>query len=147
MKRSIFNIIFFLSIFFIALKSFASDFPGELSQYDEQLRKIEMELLTKYKVDKDKVVKVLKSIFDPELPVSIYDLGLIYKIYCSERGNVQIEMSLTAPACPVAGELPKEVSEKVSALDKVGEVTVKLVWVPSWSKDMMSDDAKLLLDM
>jgi len=101
----------------------------------------------KYKVDKDKVVKVLKSIFDPELPVSIYDLGLIYKIYCSERGNVQIEMSLTAPACPVAGELPKEVSEKVSALDKVGEVTVKLVWDPSWSKDMMSDDAKLLLDM
>ena len=100
-----------------------------------------------YKVDKDKVVKVLKSIFDPELPVSIYDLGLIYKIDCSERGNVQIEMSLTAPACPVAGELPKEVSKKVSALDKVGEVTVKLVWDPSWSKDMMSDDAKLLLDM
>ncbi len=93
------------------------------------------------------VVEILKSIFDPELPVSIYDLGLIYKIDCSERGNVQIEMSLTAPACPVAGELPKEVSEKVSALDKVGEVTVKLVWDPSWSKDMMSDDAKLLLDM
>ena len=62
MKRSIFNIIFFLSIFFIALKSFASDFPGELSQYDEQLRKIEMELLTKYKVDKDFSRKVLKSI-------------------------------------------------------------------------------------
>ena len=68
----------------------------------------------KYRVDKDKVVEILKSIFDPELPVSIYDLGLIYKIDCSERGNVQIEMSLTAPACPVAGELPKEVSEKVS---------------------------------
>ena len=67
-----------------------------------------------YRVDKDKVVEILKSIFDPELPVSIYDLGLIYKIDCSERGNVQIEMSLTAPACPVAGELPKEVSEKVS---------------------------------
>ena len=100
-----------------------------------------------YKVDKDKVVEILKSIFDPELPVSIYDLGLIYKIDCSERGNVLIEMSLTAPACPVAGELPKEVSKKVSALDKVGEVTVKLVWDPSWSKDMMSDDAKLLLDM
>ena len=101
----------------------------------------------KYRVDKDNVVEILKSIFDPELPVSIYDLGLIYKIDCSERGNVQIEMSLTAPACPVAGELPKEVSKKVSALDKVGEVTVKLVWDPSWSKDMMSDDAKLLLDM
>ena len=101
----------------------------------------------KYRVDKDKVVKILKSIFDPELPVSIYDLGLIYKIDCSERGNVLIEMSLTAPACPVAGELPKEVSKKVSALDKVGEVTVKLVWDPSWSKEMMSDDAKLLLDM
>lgn len=101
----------------------------------------------KFRVDKDKVVEILKSIFDPELPVSIYDLGLIYKIDCSEKGNVLIEMSLTAPACPVAGELPKEVSKKVSALDKVGEVTVKLVWDPSWSKDMMSDDAKLLLDM
>ena len=101
----------------------------------------------KYRVDKDKVVEVLKGIFDPELPVSIYDLGLIYKIICSESGNVLIDMSLTAPACPVAGELPKEVSQKISTLDKVGEVTVKLVWHPAWSKDMMSDDAKLLLDM
>ena len=100
-----------------------------------------------YRVDKNKEVDVLKNIFDPELPVSIYDLGLIYKIICSESGNVLIDMSLTAPACPVAGQLPKEVSEKVSALDKVGEVKVKLVWEPSWSKDMMSEDAKLLLDM
>ena len=100
-----------------------------------------------FRVDKNKVVDVLKNIFDPELPVSIYDLGLIYKIICNESGNVLIDMSLTAPACPVAGQLPKEVSEKVSALDKVGEVTVKLVWEPSWSKDMMSEDAKLLLDM
>ena len=100
-----------------------------------------------YRVDKNKVIEILKKIFDPEIPVSIYDLGLIYKINCIERGNVFIDMSLTAPACPVAGELPKEVSEKVSAIDKVGEVTVKLVWEPSWSKDMMSEDAKLLLDM
>ena len=100
-----------------------------------------------YRVDKDKVVEVLKGIFDPELPVSIYDLGLIYKIICSESGNVLIDMSLTAPACPVAGELPKEVSQKISTLDKVGEVTVKLVWEPPWSKNMMSEDAKLLLDM
>ena len=73
----------------------------------------------KYRVDKDKVVKVLKSIFDPELPVSIYDLGLIYKIYCSERGNVQIEMSLTAPACPVAGNFQKRYLKKYPLLTKL----------------------------
>ena len=106
----------------------------------EEVRSLQEELL-------DLVIANLKRVFDPEINLNVYDLGLIYKIICNESGNVLIDMSLTAPACPVAGQLPKEVSEKVSALDKVGEVTVKLVWEPSWSKDMMSEDAKLLLDM
>ena len=99
------------------------------------------------KIDKNLITDQLKKIFDPEIPVSIYDLGLIYKVNCLDNCDVNIEMSLTAPACPVAGELPKEVCEKVSSIDNVGEVAVKLVWDPAWTKDMMSEDAKLLLDI
>ena len=99
------------------------------------------------KIDKNLIIDQLKKIFDPEIPVSIYDLGLIYKVNCLDNCDVNIEMSLTSPACPVAGELPKEVCEKVSSIDNVGEVAVKLVWDPAWTKDMMSEDAKLLLDI
>ena len=99
------------------------------------------------KIDKNLIIDKLKKIFDPEIPVSIYDLGLIYRVDCLDNCDVNIEMSLTAPACPVAGELPQEVCEKVSSIDNVGEVAVKLVWDPAWTKDMMSEDAKLLLDI
>ena len=99
------------------------------------------------KIDENLIIDKLKKIFDPEIPVSIYDLGLIYRVDCLDNCDVNIEMSLTAPACPVAGELPQEVCEKVSSIDNVGEVAVKLVWDPAWTKDMMSEDAKLLLDI
>ena len=98
-------------------------------------------------IQENTVIDKLKQVFDPEIPVSVYDLGLIYKIDRFKNGNINIEMSLTAPACPVAGELPKEVCEKVSSIDTVGEVTVKLVWDPAWTSEMMSEDAKLLLDV
>ena len=98
-------------------------------------------------IQENAVIDKLKQVFDPEIPVSVYDLGLIYKIDRFNNGNINIEMSLTAPACPVAGELPKEVCEKVSSIDSVGEVTVKLVWDPAWTSEMMSEDAKLLLDV
>ena len=98
-------------------------------------------------IQENTVIDILKQVFDPEIPVSVYDLGLIYKIDRFKNGNINIEMSLTAPACPVAGELPKEVCEKVSSIDSVGEVTVKLVWDPAWTSEMMSEDAKLLLDV
>ena len=98
-------------------------------------------------IQENTVIDKLKQVFDPEIPVSVYDLGLIYKIDRFNNGNINIEMSLTAPACPVAGELPKEVCEKVSSIDSVGEVTVKLVWDPAWTSEMMSEDAKLLLDV
>ena len=98
-------------------------------------------------IQENTVIDKLKQVFDPEIPVSVYDLGLIYKIDRFNNGNINIEMSLTAPACPVAGELPKEVCEKVSSIETVGEVTVKLVWDPAWTSEMMSEDAKLLLDV
>ena len=97
-------------------------------------------------VSKDEIIKVLEKIKDPEIPVNIYELGLIYDIIIKKGGNVDITMSLTAPNCPVAGELPKEVANKVSILKNVGLVTVNLVWEPSWTPDRMSEDAKMALD-
>ena len=102
---------------------------------------------TSVAIQENTVIDKLKQVFDPEIPVSVYDLGLIYKIDRFKNGNINIEMSLTAPACPVAGELPKEVCEKVSSIESVGEVTVKLVWDPAWNSEMMSEDAKLQLGM
>ena len=90
---------------------------------------------------------MLENIHDPEIPVNIYDLGLIYDIKLLSNNNVQIKMSLTSPGCPVAGEMPKEVADKISELDNVGEVEVELIWDPPWTIDRMSDDARLALDI
>ena len=84
---------------------------------------------------------------DPEIPVNIYDLGLIYDIIRHETGDVSITMSLTAPGCPVAGEMPGQVAEAVAKQTDVGAVDVTLVWDPAWSPDRMSEDAKLALDI
>lgn len=91
------------------------------------------------------VIKALKQCYDPEIPVDIYELGLIYKIKIDEEGNVYIKMTLTSPGCPVAGTLPGEVKEKIKELKQVKDVYVDLVWNPPWDKDMMSDEAKLVL--
>ena len=96
---------------------------------------------------KDEVIKEIKKVYDPEIPVNIYDLGLIYDIKIHSNNNVQIKMSLTSPGCPVAGEMPKEVADKVSELDNVGEVEVELIWDPPWTIDRMSYDARLALDI
>ena len=93
------------------------------------------------------VIEALQSVHDPEIPVNIYDLGLIYDINRHDNGNVHITMSLTAPGCPVAGEMPGQVAEAVAKLADVGQVDVDLVWDPAWTKDRMSEDAKLALDM
>jgi FeS assembly SUF system protein len=95
----------------------------------------------------DAVVEALQDIYDPEIPVNIYDLGLIYRADVDERGDVAIEMTLTAPACPVAGEMPGTVAQAVAAVDGVGQVSVQLVWEPRWSPERMSEDAKLALGM
>ena len=92
------------------------------------------------------VEDALKSVHDPEIPVNIYDLGLIYDVNRQKNGNVYVTMSLTAPGCPVAGEMPGQVARALAAVDGVGEVSVELVWSPPWTPDRMSDDARLALD-
>ena len=92
------------------------------------------------------VICALKTVKDPEIPVNIYDLGLIYDITCRPNGDVAINMSLTAPGCPVAGEMPAQVAETVAALTGAGQVAVTLVWEPAWTPERMSEDAKLALD-
>lgn len=93
------------------------------------------------------IVNALKDVFDPEIPVNIYELGLIYKIEIDPESNVAIRMTLTAPGCPVAGEMPDQVREAVMAVDGVGEVDVELVWDPTWSPALMAETAKLQLGM
>lgn len=93
------------------------------------------------------VVEAIKTVFDPEIPVNVYDLGLIYKINQLENGDLHIDMSLTAPGCPVAGVLPQQVADAVAAIDGTGQVEVEVVWEPAWSIDRLSEDAKMMLEM
>ncbi len=93
------------------------------------------------------IVTAIRGIFDPEISVNIYDLGLIYKIELNDDNDVSIEMTLTAPACPVAGTLPGQVESVVSSLDGVNSATVSLVWDPPWSREMISDEGKLALGL
>jgi FeS assembly SUF system protein len=96
---------------------------------------------------KTKVVEVLKTCYDPEIPVDIYELGLIYNVDVDDDGGVEIKMTLTSPACPVAESLPPSVQEKVSAVDGVTSVRVELTWDPPWAPEMMSEAARLTLGM
>jgi FeS assembly SUF system protein len=93
------------------------------------------------------IVAALKTVYDPEIPADIYELGLIYKIDVDDDRNIAIDMTLTAPGCPVAGEMPVWVENAVAAVPGVGQVKVKLTFDPPWDKDRMSDEAKLALGM
>lgn len=93
----------------------------------------------------NKVVEVLKTIYDPEIPVDVFELGLIYEVSIDADKNVSIDMTLTSPNCPVAETMPKEVEEKVSAIEGVASAKVNIVFDPPWDKDMMSEEAKLEL--
>ncbi|HEV2296813.1 MAG TPA: DUF59 domain-containing protein [Tepidisphaeraceae bacterium] len=93
------------------------------------------------------VIKVCRNVFDPEIPVNIYDLGLIYDIDIDPEDRVHVRMTLTAPGCPVAGTLPPQVEQQIEAIPQVRSATVELVWEPQWSKDMMSDAAQLQLGL
>ncbi len=97
-------------------------------------------------ISENEVIALLETIKDPEIPVNIYELGLIYDIIIKKDGDINITMSLTAPGCPVAGEMPKEIAVKLSKLKNVGLVSVSLVWEPSWTPDRMSEEAKIALD-
>ena len=93
----------------------------------------------------DKIVGILKTIHDPEIPVDIFELGLIYAVDIDKDNNVSIDMTLTSPNCPVAESMPKEVEENVASIEGVNKVTVNIVFDPPWDKDMMSEEAKLEL--
>ena len=95
----------------------------------------------------DEIVAAIRTVEDPELMLNVYDLGLIYRLDKLADGDVEIDMTVTAPSCPVAGLMPKQVAEAVSKLDGTGKVTVRLVWEPAWTIDKMSDDAKYVLNM
>ncbi|MBL29938.1 MAG: FeS assembly SUF system protein [Flavobacteriaceae bacterium] len=95
----------------------------------------------------EKIVKMIKTIFDPEIPVDIYELGLIYDVFVNEDFDVKILMTLTTPNCPVAETLPVEVEEKVMSINEVKSAKVELTFDPPWSKDLMSEEAKLELGM
>ena len=95
----------------------------------------------------EKIIQVLKTCYDPEIPVDIFELGLIYEIRIDDEANVNIKMTLTSPACPVAGSLPGEVEMKIKTVPEIKSVNIELVWNPPWDRDMMSDVAKVELGM
>ena len=95
---------------------------------------------------RDQVIEVLEGIYDPEIPVNIYEIGLIYEVNVDDDANVHVLMTLTSPMCPVAESLPPEVEEKVAAVEGVASAKVEITWDPPWDPEMMSEAAKLELD-
>ena len=95
----------------------------------------------------EKIVRILKTVYDPEIPVDIYELGLIYDVFVNEATEVKVLMTLTTPNCPVAETLPQEVEEKVKSLDEVADAEVEITFDPPWSQDLMSEEAKLELGL
>ncbi|MCU7843716.1 MAG: SUF system Fe-S cluster assembly protein [Candidatus Thiodiazotropha sp. (ex Monitilora ramsayi)] len=93
------------------------------------------------------IIEALRTVYDPEIPVNIYDLGLIYRIEVDDAGTVEVDMTLTAPACPVAGTLPHEVGRVIDAVPGVRDATIRLVWNPPWTQERMSEEALLQLGM
>ena len=97
-------------------------------------------------INKEEIIKCIKTVMDPEIPVNLYDLGLIYSIN-NNKNHIVIEMTLTNPNCPVAGQMPENVAKSIEKTYGLRSIEVKLVWEPAWSKDLMSEDAKLALDI
>ena len=98
------------------------------------------------KINKEEIIQCIRTVMDPEIPVNLYDLGLIYSIIVSNN-KVIVEMTLTNPNCPVAGQMPENVGKAIEALKGLKSIEVKLVWEPKWTKELMSEDAKLALDI
>lgn len=126
-------------------KEVANELPKEELQEEVKIegKMVEKPIITtKMEIEK-KVIDVLKGIFDPEIPVNIFDLGLIYEVSVSEDCEVEVVMTLTAPNCPVAESMPNEVHEKVNAIEGVKNAHVEMTFEPPWDKDMMSEEAQL----
>ncbi len=122
------------SSFFLPMRSVCTNFALIMTEE----KKLEIE---------EKIVEMLKTVFDPEIPVDVYSLGLIYKIDLDDDGNVSIDMTLTAPNCPMGDFLFEDIRQKVESIDGVKSVAVNLVFEPEWDQSMMSDEAKLELGM
>lgn len=103
-------------------------------------------IMEKYQIE-EKIVEMLKTVYDPEIPVNLYDLGLIYRIDVLENNAVEIDMTLTAPNCPAADFMMEDVRQKVESIESVGEVKINLVFEPEWSQDLMTEEAKLELGL
>ena len=99
------------------------------------------------KITKEQVIKCIRTVVDPEIPVNLYDLGLIYKIIISDNNDIKVRMTLTNPNCPVAGTMPENVGKSIEKLENLNSIEVSLVWEPKWHKDLMSEEAKLALDI
>ncbi len=99
------------------------------------------------KINQEQVIECIRTVVDPEIPVNLYDLGLIYEIKINDNNDIKIKMTLTNPNCPVAGTMPKSVGESVEKLSNLNSIEVSLVWDPKWHKDLMSEEAKLALDI
>ena len=116
---------------------------NEEDTYYEKFEDLDKDL----KLNKENIVEALRGVYDPEIPVNIYDLGLVYNIDITKDLEVKVEMTLTSPNCPVAGEMPSLVANAIKKLGGFSGVRVNLVWDPIWNKEMMSEDAKLALDI
>ena len=116
--------------------------PRKKSEYTKKFENSDLQK----KINKEEIINCIKTVKDPEIPVNLYDLGLIYNIEI-DNNNINIDMTLTNPNCPVAGEMPKKLGEAVSEINGISTIKVELVWEPKWEKSMMSEDAKLALDI
>ena len=99
------------------------------------------------KIKEDQVIDCIRTVMDPEIPVNLYDLGLIYEIEINDKNDIKIKMTLTNPNCPVAGTMPESVGKSLEKLSNINSIEVSLVWYPKWHKDLMSEEAKLALDI
>jgi len=121
-----------------------SDFlPDKNSSYFKKFDQLD----GKIKITKEQIIEEIKKVKDPEIPVNLYDLGLIYNIDIDNYNNVLIDMTLTNPNCPVAGSMPESVGKAVEKINNLLSISVRLVWYPKWEKKMMSEEAKLALDI
>ena len=128
-------------------KTLADFMPGSGSGADYKAERGEPLAPSETPASHEAIIEAIQTVYDPEIPVNLWDLGLIYRCDISDAGDVSIDMTLTAPGCPVAGSMPGMVADAVTKVAGTGKVLVQLVWEPGWTKDRMSEDARLLLDV
>ena len=125
------------------IKNLEDFLPNKKASYIKKFSNIKERELS---INKEDIIQCIRTVMDPEIPVNLYDLGLIYLIKINDN-NVKIEMTLTNPNCPVGGQMPKNVGKSIEKLNGLRSIEVKLVWKPVWNKSLMSEDAKLALDI